>query len=67
MLSASISESGYADIVITDMVGRTVHQQTEYISSNFEKEFDLSSLDQGLYFVQFKMNNSQRTIRIVKN
>lgn len=64
-VSARNIDSDYAVISIVDVLGKTIKQETIY-GNGFNKEFDLSSVDNGVYFITVKSANHKSVARIIK-
>ncbi len=64
-VSAKNIDSDYAVISIVDVLGKTIKQETIY-GNSFNKEFDLSGINNGVYFVTVKSANHQSVARIIK-
>lgn len=64
-VSARNIDSDYAVISIVDVLGKTIKQETIY-GNGFNKEFDLSSINNGVYFITVKSANHQSVARIIK-
>lgn len=64
-VSARNIDSDYAVISIVDVLGKTIKQETIY-GNSFNKEFDLSSINNGVYFITVKSANHQSVARIIK-
>jgi len=58
---------GFFSVEITDLNGRTVHTLKNYITGNEVKSIDLSSSENGMYFVKIYNNNVFKTYRLVKD
>jgi hypothetical protein len=58
---------GFFSVEITDLNGRTVRTLKNYISGNELKSIDLSSSENGMYFVKIYNNNVFNTFRLVKD
>lgn len=48
---------------VLDVLGKQVFQQNQILS----KEIDISSLENGMYFLRISKENKQQTIKIIKN
>ncbi len=58
---------GFFSVEITDLNGRTVSNLKNYITGNEMKSIDLSSSENGMYFVKIYNNNVFKTYRLVKD
>ena len=58
---------GFFSVEVTDLNGRIVSTLKNFITANEIKSIDLSSSENGVYFVKIYNNNVFRTYRLVKN
>ncbi len=65
-IQASDAE-GFFSVEITDLNGRTVRTLKNYITGNEIKSIDLSSYENGMYFVKIYNNTLFKTYRLVKD
>ncbi len=53
-------------ISVTDMNGTLVQQKTVYTTGIEKHKFDLSNYEPGMYFVRYQDNDSDQTIKLIK-
>lgn len=53
-------------ISITDMNGTIIEQKTVYTTGIEKHQFDLSIYESGMYFVRYQDDNSDQTIKLIK-
>ena len=58
---------GFFSVEVTDINGRTVSVMKNFITGNEIKSIDLSSSENGVYFVKIYNSNVFKTYRMVKN
>lgn len=58
-------DSEIATITITDVLGKTIREE-KVIGNSFTKEFNLSGINNGIYFITVKTANHQSVARIIK-
>ena len=58
---------GFFSVEVTDINGRTVSVMKNFITGNEIKSIDLSSSENGVYFIKIYNSNVFRTYRMVKN
>ena len=58
---------GFFSVEITDINGRTVSVMKNFITGNEIKSIDLSSSENGVYFIKIYNSNVFKTYRMVKN
>lgn len=64
-VSARNIDSENAVVTITDVLGKIIRQEV-IIGNSFNKEFDLHTVDNGVYFITVKSPNHQSVARIIK-
>jgi uncharacterized protein (TIGR02145 family) len=64
LIEICIPESGAANISILDITGKLVFQITEYLD-NYPQEFQVSGLNNGVYFINVKSNNYHFSGRLI--
>ena len=58
---------GFFSVEVTDINGRTVSVMKNFITGNEIKSIDLSSSENGVYFIKIYNSNVFKTYRMVKN
>ena len=53
-------------ISVTDMNGTIIQQKTVYTTGIEKHQFDLSNSEPGMYFVRYQDDNSDQTIKLIK-
>ncbi|NVK66636.1 MAG: T9SS type A sorting domain-containing protein [Flavobacteriales bacterium] len=60
------SKGSNGTLTISDMNGTILEQKSVYTTGIEKHQFDLSQFETGLYFVRYQDNNSDQTIKLIK-
>ena len=65
-IGIEIAQSDYFDIQVYDLQGRVVIEEMNiHVNGYFEKRFDISKLNTGIYFIQILGNNLKETRKLI--
>ena len=65
-IGIEITQSDYFDIQVYDLQGRVVIEEMNiHVNGYFEKQFDISKLNTGIYFIQILGNNLKETRKLI--
>ncbi len=65
ILNLSISDmTGETDILLTDVLGRTVYTEHKTIGTDYKETINIGSVSSGVYFLTIE-NNGQKVVKKV--
>jgi len=65
-LTFNAKQSGNLDIIISDILGKTISTQTVDVNTGmFNQNINIEDLNQGIYFLELNQNNESKVIRFL--